>query len=104
MGTNEELWDRIEEISMYLDNPEEYVIPVDGAIVYPDIVKSGLFEFLELVLSDGDLFEDCTVRPQAAYTSSESLLSVDVGMDKTCARLPGTPFLYSHRLRTMGRH
>ncbi|KZV70227.1 hypothetical protein PENSPDRAFT_455128 [Peniophora sp. CONT] len=60
LGTNEDLWEAMEAITMFLCTPRKYIDKASASRVYPALLDAGLPELLERIASDGDLFEECT--------------------------------------------
>lgn len=61
-------------LSTFLDSPSIYVDESEAARIFPALVDAGLFELLEDIVSNGDLFGDCTVRNDSGIRNEKSLI------------------------------
>ncbi|VDC00742.1 unnamed protein product [Peniophora sp. CBMAI 1063] len=79
LGTNEELWDAMEAVTLLFGCPNEFVSEAEAALVFPEIFDSGFIDFLELIILDGDLFEDCTEWTVSVLACLEQLSDLGCG-------------------------
>ncbi|KZV70224.1 hypothetical protein PENSPDRAFT_455091 [Peniophora sp. CONT] len=69
----------MEALSAFFNCPPIYVDENDAARVFPELFDAGLFELLECIVSDGDLFEDCTEWTEYVLDILEYLSIVSSG-------------------------